>query len=320
MTSTSATDVGSMLDMLVLEERTLYSGTPLASDCPQLNYESYEEVESIWTDVSLGKPGANFDLTHSAVTSDSNISVGDLSAPATLDGQVNAVFDALDKLLAADLASAPVAAPPPSLDYVELIVVDTKVDHADELVKLIQNELPNSAGKHFEIIELEDGNDGIAQITERLRSLNDVGAVHVISHGSNGAIQLGSGYYGIGELAEHSDDFRVWQDALTADADILLYGCEVAGDEIGEQFMREWAALTGADVAASSDLTGHKDLGGDWDLEIYFGSIEAGTLVGVDAQASWLGLLAVPIATDDSARQRSTIRPRQSMSLPMTAI
>ncbi|MEG3894105.1 MULTISPECIES: DUF4347 domain-containing protein [unclassified Microcoleus] len=45
--------------------------------------------------------------------------------------------------------------------------------------------------------------------------------------------------------------------------DILLYGCEVAQGDKGNNFISKLSELTGADVAASEDLTGNAKLGGD---------------------------------------------------------
>jgi hypothetical protein len=52
------------------------------------------------------------------------------------------------------------------------------------------------------------------------------------------------------------------------------------------------AALTGADVAASDDKTGHADLGGDWDLEVSRGAIEHATPFTLQATQSWTHILA----------------------------
>jgi len=62
---------------------------------------------------------------------------------------------------------------------------------------------------------------------------------------------------------------------LTDSGDILLYGCDVAQGEIGQAFIEQLAQLTGADVAASTDLTGAAALGGDWVLEAQAGVVEA---------------------------------------------
>ncbi len=55
--------------------------------------------------------------------------------------------------------------------------------------------------------------------------------------------------------------------ALSQDADLLLYGCDVAATESGVTFLDALAAATGADVAASNGDTGAESLGGDWVLE-----------------------------------------------------
>jgi hypothetical protein len=41
-------------------------------------------------------------------------------------------------------------------------------------------------------------------------------------------------------------------------------------------------ALTGADVAASVDDTGHAQLGGNWDLEFTTGSVETGVVFSTE--------------------------------------
>lgn len=65
-----------------------------------------------------------------------------------------------------------------------------------------------------------------------------------------------------------------WRSALTENADILLYDCDVAAGETGMTFIERLSLLVGADVAASTDKTGNTALGGDWELEKSTGSIE----------------------------------------------
>ena len=57
------------------------------------------------------------------------------------------------------------------------------------------------------------------------------------------------------------------------------------------------AALTGADVAASDDLTGAAELGGDWELEVSVGTIEVQTLEA----HNWMGTLQTVILASDQA-------------------
>jgi hypothetical protein len=46
-----------------------------------------------------------------------------------------------------------------------------------------------------------------------------------------------------------------------------IYGCNLAASEDGKALVDSLARLTGTDVAASDDLTGSLDKGGDWELE-----------------------------------------------------
>ncbi|HBJ36743.1 MAG TPA: hypothetical protein DDZ51_18705, partial [Planctomycetaceae bacterium] len=59
------------------------------------------------------------------------------------------------------------------------------------------------------------------------------------------------------------------------------------------------AMLTGADVAASDNLTGHSDLGGDWDFEYVVGSIETQVAVSQDVQSQWIYTLDSELVVGD---------------------
>ncbi|HEY8251321.1 MAG TPA: DUF4347 domain-containing protein, partial [Burkholderiales bacterium] len=127
-----------------------------------------------------------------------------------------------------------------------------------------------------EVLVLDQNRDGLEQITQALAARSgSVGALHIVSHGSSGSLALGAATLDAASLESYQAQLRAWADALTADADILFYGCNLAADEAGIGFVDELSRLTGADIAASTDLTGSAGLGGDWDLEYATGSIEA---------------------------------------------
>ena len=56
--------------------------------------------------------------------------------------------------------------------------------------------------------------------------------------------------------------------------DLLLYGCDLASTEAGEELLDIVQRNTHLDVAASNNLTGNIAQGADWDLEIQRGNIE----------------------------------------------
>ncbi len=135
-----------------------------------------------------------------------------------------------------------------------------------------------------QIVILDRYQDGIAQITNVLDRSHNVASVHVIAHGSSGDILLGNSQLNLDTIGRYQDDFQHWQHDLAPDADILLYGCNVGAGAAGREFLLQLSELSGADIAASANLTGNAKLGGDWKLEVTTGSIEATTFAIPDYQ------------------------------------
>ncbi|MBF0161098.1 MAG: DUF4347 domain-containing protein, partial [Magnetococcales bacterium] len=143
----------------------------------------------------------------------------------------------------------------------------------------------------IEILLLDADRDGVAQIRAALAKRNGISALHIISHGGPGRLQLGTASLSAATLAIHATDLQAWSHALTADADILLYGCEVAAGAEGDAFIRRLSQLTGSDVAASNDKTGDAERGGNWLLEEQIGRIETGLVFTPEVQAIYHHLL-----------------------------
>ena len=157
---------------------------------------------------------------------------------------------------------------------------DTLVTPVTQIL-VIDGSLPDTesflAGldENTHVVWLDSAQDGVAQITTALENYSDLSALQIISHGDSGSLSLGNA-----RLDSHSltEDYRAqlsqWSDSFTENADILLYGCNVAEGEEGHAFISQVASLTGADVAASNDLTGSAVQGGDWQLEEVTGEID----------------------------------------------
>jgi hypothetical protein len=88
-------------------------------------------------------------------------------------------------------------------------------------------------------------------------------------------------------LPEYESQLQGWRNALSDEADVVVYGCEV-GAGSGSDFVARLSELTGADIAASTDLTGY---GGNWNLEFATGPIEAPTALTPEAMADYRGTL-----------------------------
>jgi glucose/arabinose dehydrogenase len=120
---------------------------------------------------------------------------------------------------------------------------------------------------------LDGQRDGVIQMGEILAQHNNVAGVHIISYGRPGEIHLGNTVLSEQTIATYSSQIQNWKSALTEDADLYLYGCNVAAG--GRSLLDQLDSLTGAEVAASDDFTGNPALGGDWQLEVQTGEVAA---------------------------------------------
>ncbi|MEH2043186.1 DUF4347 domain-containing protein [Nostoc sp.] len=149
-----------------------------------------------------------------------------------------------------------------------------------------------------EIHVLEPGQDGVTQITNTLLGRQNIASLHIVSHGEAGGVDFGSSALNSIDLPQYAAQLKTWSKALTNDADILFYGCNVAQGQLGQTFVQNISQVTGADVAASDNLTGNSSLGGDWNLEVATGAIETSPIFSTDVLNSYKGTLAdVPTLT-----------------------
>jgi hypothetical protein len=175
----------------------------------------------------------------------------------------------------------------------EVVFIDSGVD---EYQALLDDLSAGSDGERiFDTVVLDVSSDGINQISSYLAQQQDVSAIHIVSHGSAGEVFLGNTQLNLTTLDHYAESLEGWQQSLTADADILFYGCDLAAGSDGQTLIDSLALLTRADVAASDDLTGHIDSGGDWALEYGRGEIEATIAFSDQIQESWAGTLTNPI-------------------------
>jgi hypothetical protein len=174
-----------------------------------------------------------------------------------------------------------------------------------------------------EVILLDSNHNGVEQIAQKLRGGN-FSAVHIVSHGAVGSLQLGNTMLTLDTLSDRAltptsiineenrgvvslppprnCDFVVWvkewAKGLVSDAEILLYGCNVAKGDLGAAFAQRLSQLTGANVAASTSLTGSAKKGGDWELGYTTGAMDASLAFGAQVQEAYQGILAIKVTYD----------------------
>ena len=177
----------------------------------------------------------------------------------------------------------------------EIAFVDLSLPDAQSLLSDLRAQ--RDAGRPIEIITIAADEDGMALIGNTLASRHNIAAVHVLAHGDNGVLQLGTTQLDARTLLARAGEVAAWSAALSDDADLLLYGCDLAQTGAGQQLVSDLAALTGADVAASTDLTGAAALGGNWTLEFQSGRIETTIATSFAQQMQWQGVMATYTVT-----------------------
>jgi glucose/arabinose dehydrogenase len=201
----------------------------------------------------------------------------------------NAEISDAGETVVANLAAAPAST--------EVVFVDAAVGDLAQLAEPI--------AEGADLVLLQPDTDGVQQISDYLQRRHGIRAVHVISHGASGAIQVGSTQLSNASVVHHAGQIREWSGALAEGADVLIYGCDVASDQSGKQLLEELARLTGADVAASIDRTANARHEGNWDLEYTIGSIESAIAISPAARDAFAGHLAIEIRAAGSTGDES---------------
>src|SRR5207344_319633 len=92
------------------------------------------------------------------------------------------------------------------------------------------------------------------------------------------------------------------------EADVLIYGCDVAEHADGKALVDALSRLTGTDVAASENLTGAAAKGGDWTLEYSTGHIDTALAISAQAQLDYSAALAIITVTNANDTGAGSLR------------
>ena len=197
----------------------------------------------------------------------------------------------------ADLARVAMAAEAPRR---EIVFVDNQVKDYQQLVAQVR---PGT-----EVIVLDKTRDGLQQIADALRGRSGIDAIHIIGHGAEGSMRLGSVELNAAALGGREPAGRHRRGADRAGRYPALW-LRHRRQRPGAELLSRLAQLTHADVAASNDRTGagaRRRLV----LEAVSGSVETAAL-----SFAYNGLLAAPPSQDfetGRARRATTRTPWRS--------
>ncbi|MCQ4162595.1 Ig-like domain-containing protein, partial [Roseomonas sp. GC11] len=143
-----------------------------------------------------------------------------------------------------------------------------------------------------DVLLLDPSQDGIAQVQAALAMGQPVATLHILTHGRDGAVSLGDTLLDATTAAARAGDLAAWKAGLAEGADLLVWSCEAAEGSTGTQLIATLRATTGADIAASTNMTG---AGGDFVLETLIGEVDT-TILERAASLAWGGTLTVTAA------------------------
>ncbi len=145
------------------------------------------------------------------------------------------------------------------------------------------------------IVLLDAGQDGVEAIATYLAAHEGVRDVYIFSHGSEGSLSLGTADLDAATMGgRYAADLATIKASLGPNANILVYGCDFAAGVDGNDAAHLLASLTGAAVAASTNLTGGTAEGGDFVLEDRVGAVDAPDILKPMIASDYDGLLAAP--------------------------
>ena len=173
----------------------------------------------------------------------------------------------------------------------ELVLIDSAVPDKQVFFRALK--------PGVEIIELNAEQDAASQLSTILARYQGLSALHIISHATEGELQLGNSKVNAENLKQQVEVFAALNGALKEGADLLLYGCDLASGKAGEELLELIQQNTHLDVAASSDLTGNLAQNADWDLEIQQGQIDTQLAFSEKALMDFSGVLAGTFTLSD---------------------
>ncbi|WRH66344.1 MAG: DUF4347 domain-containing protein [Planktothrix sp. GU0601_MAG3] len=168
-----------------------------------------------------------------------------------------------------------------------IVFIDAGVDNAQQL---LQGVIPNA-----KVFILDKTADGIEQISQVLGRYQNIDAVHIISHGAPGCLSLGNTQLSLDTLIHYTPQLQQWNVS-----NLLLYGCNVATGDAGEEFITQLQALTGSEIAASKSVTGSAAKGGNWELEVTTGQAKLTAAFTSEVMTNYQGIFPDPVLVKDN--------------------
>ena len=172
--------------------------------------------------------------------------------------------------------------------------------------KAVSSRVPTDETAGSEVVEVDGKECLIKCITDKLKEHSHVNTIRLIGHGSPGSLCIGRNPLTLESLYRKQEDIKQWQSALSDSCAILIYGCNVAEGREGISFIRAFAEISSAGVAASSARIG---AGFPNILDQAIGTHSRSLLAGANAwESSNLELGTYTVTSDEDDGSSGTLR------------
>ena len=170
-----------------------------------------------------------------------------------------------------------------------------------------QDMLVNAASEHAQVLIFDSAQDNLDTINVRLHDIVDssgkkIDNLAVLDHAKAGEWRIGTDRFSLFSMPPRRASFEALGSMLSADGQIQLYGCALAGNPMGQALVDRMALYTQADVFASFDKVGGGSRHQEPQLDHTSVSLVTSSQVSVDEPAS-LEPLTMDAPQVDTPRQ-----------------
>ncbi|SMY18047.1 GEVED domain-containing protein [Photobacterium aquimaris] len=107
----------------------------------------------------------------------------------------------------------------------------------------------------------------VEQLITIIKDNHHVNLIDIFSHSEAEKIIIGQDEITLNNIDNYKQQLNQLGQYLSEHTHINLLGCDIAKTQAGKLLVDKFSQYIGVSVAASTDATGHKAKGGDWDLE-----------------------------------------------------
>ena len=146
-------------------------------------------------------------------------------------------------------------------DGVDVVLVDSQLQDSLTLEQAVRS------GAHLIAYDgsTDTAHDVLQRVTEWVATRGElIKSLSILSHGAAGGFELGRDWITDSSLILDPSDWLHVARYMTQDANIYVFGCNVASTAEGQELLDDLASLTSTNVYASNNISG---VGGDWILE-----------------------------------------------------